>query len=381
MISISHARHYHPSACALYRVGMVQRRPRFDAMACGRCCNAALVGIWPPGSARRLRKGSDDPHLIRGDPGRKIQTPDGSILHIETQGEQDKPIVILTHGWAMNASAWYYVRKSLSPHYRLVSWDLPGLGRSTQPADGHYTVARLTEDLRRVIDEMGKKPVTLVGHSIGGMMILTLCRLHPDLLSRKVTGIVLLNTAHTSPFKSSAGGALLRLLRWPLIEPLLILTIILWPLAWLMNWLGFVNGTSNIVNRLTSATGGITRGQFDFATRFNVKARPSVVAKGLPAVLRWDESNTPARIAVPTRVVAADADRLTLPQAAIEMAQPIPDGEVVGISSAGHLGPIEQGEQYSEAIAGLVQRSANGARTPPSKPGTPQPEQRRPESQ
>jgi pimeloyl-ACP methyl ester carboxylesterase len=300
------------------------------------------------------RKGDDEPGVIRGEPGRKIQAPDGSILHIETDGSPDKPIVILTHGWALNNSAWYYVRKHLSPHFRLVMWDLPGLGRSTQPADGHYTVARLAEDLRRVIDEMGKKPVTLVGHSMGGMMILTLCRLHPDLLGRKVTGIVLMNTTHTWPLKTMIGGSLMRLLRWPVLEPLLILTILFWPLIWLMNWQSYLNGSSHIVNRFTSMSSDVTRGQLEFATRFNVKHKPSVVAKGLLAMLRWDETGTPARIPVPTRVVAADADRLTLPKAAIEMAQMLPQGDVMGISPAGHLGPIEEGLQYSEAIAELV---------------------------
>jgi pimeloyl-ACP methyl ester carboxylesterase len=300
------------------------------------------------------RKGDDEPGVIRGEPGRKIQAPDGSILHIETDGSPDKPIVILTHGWALNNSAWYYVRKHLSPHFRLVMWDLPGLGRSTQPADGHYTVARLAEDLRRVIDEMGKKPVTLVGHSMGGMMILTLCRLHPDLLGRKVTGIVLMNTTHTWPLKTMIGGSLMRLLRWPVLEPLLILTILFWPLIWLMNWQSYLNGSSHIVNRFTSMSSDVTRGQLEFATRLNVKHKPSVVAKGLLAMLRWDETGTPARIPVPTRVVAADADRLTLPEAAIEMAQMLPQGDVMGISPAGHLGPIEEGLQYSEAIAELV---------------------------
>jgi pimeloyl-ACP methyl ester carboxylesterase len=324
----------------------------------------AVLALYP--------KGDDEPHVIRGEPGRKIQAPDGSILHIETDGLPDRPIVILTHGWALNNSAWYYVRKHLSPHFRLVMWDLPGLGRSTQPADGDYIIARLAEDLRRVIDEMGKKQVTLVGHSMGGMMILTLCRLHPDLLGRKITGIVLMNTTHHWPLKTMIGGSLMRLLRWPLLEPLLILTVLLWPLMWLMNWLSYLNGTSHIVNRFTSMSSGVTRGQLDFATRFNTRDKPSVVAKGLLAMLRWDESGTPAHIPVPTRVVAADADRLTLPEAAIEMAHMLPQGDVVGISPAGHLGPIEAGLQYSEVIAGLVHWTE-------SNPPAPQPEPRRPE--
>lgn len=65
----------------------------------------------------------------------------------------------------------------------------------------------------------GDQPVTLVGHSIGGFMMLTLARLHPELLRHKVRGMVLMDTTHTWPLRTVMAGGLLRLLRWPLIEP------------------------------------------------------------------------------------------------------------------------------------------------------------------
>jgi pimeloyl-ACP methyl ester carboxylesterase len=201
----------------------------------------------------------------------------------------------------------------LAQDYRLVLWDLPGLGKSSQPADGRYTVARLAENLRCVIAETGDKPVTLVGHSIGGMMMLTLVRLHPDLFRYKINGMVLMSTTHTWPLNTVVVGALLRLLRWPVLEPLLLLTILLSSLVWLMNLQSYLNGTSHIVNRITSLSHDVTRGQLEFGSRYNIKDKPSVLAKGLRAVLRWDETNTPAGIPVPIRVITGDSDRLTKP--------------------------------------------------------------------
>jgi pimeloyl-ACP methyl ester carboxylesterase len=309
-------------------------------------------------------KGSDEPHAEHG-PGRIIAGPDGSRLYVEVEGDPAKPVAILTHGWALDSTAWYYIRKQLAPHFRLVLWDLPGLGRSTPPADGHYTVARLAEDLGKVIDEFGIKPVTLVGHSIGGMMILTLCRLHPELLKDKVKGIVFMDTTHIWPLKSVIAGGLLRFLRWPLIEPLLWLTIVIWPLMWLLNWQSYFNGTAHLVNRLTSLSRDVTRGQLEFATRFNVKDNPSVVAKGLLAVLRWDETDTPAGISVPTLIITGDADRITLPEAGVDMSRLIPGAELVRIEPAGHNGLLEEGQQYSDAIARLLARTAAGMRPSP----------------
>ena len=304
------------------------------------------------------RRGNDEPQVIHGDAERQVQAPDGSELHLEFDGDANKPVLVLTHGWALDSAAWYYVRKHLSRHFRLLLWDLPGLGRSGQPKDGAYSVERLAEDLRRVIAEAGDKPVTLVGHSIGGMMILTLCRLHPELMRDRINGIVLIDTTHAWPLLTAVAGNAMRLLRWPLIEPLLLLSIVLWPVVWLMNLISYLNGTAHLVNRLTSFSGEVTRGQLDFAARYNLSDNPAVIAKGLRAVLRWDESGTPTRISVPTRVIAGDVDRLTKPAAGLRISQMIPGADFTKIVPAGHIGLLEEGRQYSEAIAQLARRAA-----------------------
>lgn len=299
-------------------------------------------------------RGNDEPRAEHSAETKTIRGASGSTLHLEFAGPADKPVIILTHGWALDSTAWYYVRKVLARHYRLVLWDLPGLGRSSQPADGRYSVERLAEDLHTVIAETGDRPVTLAGHSIGGFMMLTLIRTHPDLFKSKVNGMVFIDTTHTWPLNTVMAGSLLKLLRWPVIEPLLLLTIVLSPLLRLMNLQSYLNGSSHIVNRITSLSRGVTRGQLDFGSRFNVKDTPSVIAKGLRAVLRWDESETPARIPVPVRVLAGDADRLTKPEAGIEISRLAPQADFVLVEPAGHNGLLESRE-YGEAIGQFVQ--------------------------
>jgi pimeloyl-ACP methyl ester carboxylesterase len=303
-------------------------------------------------------RGADVPPVTHADKnGQVLDAPDGSRLHVEFDGPADGPVLVLTHGWALDSDAWYSVRRELARTYRLVLWDLPGLGRSSQPADHRYSVERLAEDLRTVIAQTGDAPVTLVGHSIGGMMMLTLARLHPDLLRSKIRGMVLMDTTHTWPLKTVVGGGLMRVLRWPLIEPLLLLTIVLSPLIRLSNFMSYLNGTSHIVNRLTSLSGNVTREQLDFASRYNVKDTPSVIAKGLRAVLRWDESATPAAIQVPVRAITGDVDKLTKPEAGQEISRLAPNADFVKLVPAGHNGLIEQGPRYAEAIAQFMRRT------------------------
>jgi pimeloyl-ACP methyl ester carboxylesterase len=302
--------------------------------------------------------GAEMPPAAHGNEGEMLRGPDGSDLYIEFDGPVDGQVLVMTHGWALDSEAWYSVRRELAKTYRLVLWDLPGLGKSSQPADHRYSVARLAEDLRTVIAETGDKPVTLVGHSIGGMMMLTLARLHPGLFEKKIRGMVLLDTTHRWPLKTLTGGGLMRLLRWPVIEPLLLLTIVLSPLIRLINFMSYLNGTSHIVNRISSLSHSVTREQLDFASRYNVKDSPSVIAKGLLAVLRWEESATPPTIRVPIRAIAGNVDKLTRPEAGIEISQIAPDADFVQIDPAGHNGIIEQGQKYAEAIAQFQRRTA-----------------------
>jgi hypothetical protein len=45
---------------------------------------------------------------------------------------EDAPPIILTHGWSANSTEWDYLKKELADDFRLIVWDLPGLGLSKQ---------------------------------------------------------------------------------------------------------------------------------------------------------------------------------------------------------------------------------------------------------
>jgi pimeloyl-ACP methyl ester carboxylesterase len=304
-------------------------------------------------------RGNDDPQRLASKRSRRIDGADGSTLHTEEDGPAGtSPLVVLTHGWGLDANAWYYVRRRLASKFRLVAWDLPGLGRSTQPSDGRYSVQRLAEDLRAVIAvHADSRPVVLVGHSIGGMTMFTLCRSHPALLGREVQGLVFVDTSHVWPLRTVIAGSLLRLLRWPLLEPLLLLTRLLWPLVWLMNINSYLNGSAHLVNRFSSFGPGVTRGQLDFSARYTAKEKPSVVAKGLQAVMRWDESNTPPRLSVPLTAITGTLDRVTVPEALRDVSRAAPHAHLVEIPGAGHLGLLQNGPAYAQAIEEAVERT------------------------
>jgi pimeloyl-ACP methyl ester carboxylesterase len=305
------------------------------------------------------RRGADEPRSDRGGRQRRVTGPDGASLHVEEHGpEAGAPTLLMTHGWDLDATAWYYEKKHLADRFRLVLWDLPGLGLSGQPADGRYSLEGMARDLKAVLDATaGGRPVVLVGHSIGGMTVLTFCRLFPELLGREVAGIVLVNTTYTMPLNTILAGGLLRALRWPVLVPLLYLTTGLWPLVWAMNWKSYLDGSAHKSTGWTSFSGRETRGQLDFGAYFTAKQHPAVLAKGILAMLRWDETTTLPGIAVPTLIITSDHDKLTLPRASEEMRRLIPQSELVMVRPAGHPGFLEQSAAYDEAIAGFALRS------------------------
>ena len=71
------------------------------------------------------------------------------------------------HGWALSSDIWEYQMTALAgPEVRCIAYDKRGCGRSSHPGSGfdHDTLA---DDLAAVIEQLGLRGVTLVGHSMG----------------------------------------------------------------------------------------------------------------------------------------------------------------------------------------------------------------------
>jgi len=138
--------------------------------------------------------------------------------------------------------------------------------------------------------------------------------------------------------------------------PLLHLTIWLSPLVWLMNWLSYLNGSSHRTTNWTSFSGQETRGQLDFAAKFTAKQSPAVLAKGILAMLAWDETATLKGIQIPTLIIASSHDKLTVPAASRHMVAVRPNAELVEVAPAGHPGFLERSTSYDSAIAAFVEK-------------------------
>lgn len=79
--------------------------------------------------------------------------------------------VVLTHGLAAAGETWSGIVERLAPHYRVLTWDLRGHGRSWAP-EGACSVADLARDLATILDHAGVESAVVLGHSAGGVVAL-----------------------------------------------------------------------------------------------------------------------------------------------------------------------------------------------------------------
>lgn len=297
------------------------------------------------------RKGTDEPRFMRTGTIERIKRPDGSVLQVEFYGPPSGQPIIMTHGWGPNSTVWYYAKRQLTDRFRVIVWDLPGLGRSHRPKNNDYSLEKYARDLEAVVTLAGDKPVILLGHSMGGMSTLTFCRLFPEHLRRRVAGLILVDTTYTNPVKTSIFSRFLRAVQKPLLEPLLYLTIVLSPLLWLMTWLSYFNGLLYLNVEMSGFTGNETRGQLNFSAILSALGWPAVLARGTLAMFNYDETRTLATINVPVLVIVGAKDIATVPAASIRMKAELPQAQLVTLQPGGHMALMEQNQRFAEAVS------------------------------
>ncbi|MBN1966412.1 MAG: alpha/beta hydrolase [Anaerolineae bacterium] len=113
-----------------------------------------------------------------------IYTIDDTPIHAHEAGE-GRQTAILIHGWSSSWFALSPLLPLLSERHRCIAVDLPGYGESP-PLRGRATIDRYVALLAALIREVSDGPVVLVGHSMGGMISVSLALQHPELVERLV---------------------------------------------------------------------------------------------------------------------------------------------------------------------------------------------------
>jgi pimeloyl-ACP methyl ester carboxylesterase len=253
---------------------------------------------------------------------------DSLPIAYESHGSGDTALV-LVHGWSCDRRYWRKQREPFSPFFRIVGIDLAGHGDSGIGREG-WTIASFGTDVASVVEALRLDRVVLVGHSMGGDVILEAARRLPG----RVLGLVWVDVYRS--IRTPRTPEQIRTLQAPFRE------------------------------------------DFVEATRAFVR---SMFPKGSdPRLVEWvaeDMSAAPPEIALPAMEAAMSFDR-EIPAALAELKLPIvaitpddPPGdipsmrrhgiEVVSMSEVGHFPMLEDPGRFNALLRGVVDRFLAGS--------------------
>jgi pimeloyl-ACP methyl ester carboxylesterase len=99
------------------------------------------------------------------------------------------PTLVLVHGWSCDRSYWSAQSAMLSRDYRIATLDLAGHGESGLGRSS-WTIAGFGSDVATVVSALDADSVILVGHSMGGDVIVDAARQLPG----RVRGMIWVDT-------------------------------------------------------------------------------------------------------------------------------------------------------------------------------------------
>jgi pimeloyl-ACP methyl ester carboxylesterase len=285
----------------------------------------------------------------------------------EGSGRQDAPTLVFAHGFSMDMTSWHYQWTALSRRHRCVLYDLRGHGRSAPAGPAGYTIEALGRDLRAVLDAtVADGRAVLLGHSLGGIAILSLAEHHPEEFAAggRVMGVVLANTASADLVKEAFGDLAVRasgglrrglaaLGRRPALAERLRRAAT-----------GPGADLAFMVTLLTNFAPGAAPSLVEHVARVSSNTAAEVWPPFLQGLLDLDLRTAEARVSVPALVVVGERDRLTPPGGARALTAALPQARLVVIDGAGHLAMLERHERFTAEVASFISEARAVGRSP-----------------
>jgi pimeloyl-ACP methyl ester carboxylesterase len=95
------------------------------------------------------------------------------------QDAGEGPPLVLLHGFPCDSRCWRLQLADLSDSFRVLAWDAPGAGSSSDPPDP-FTITDWAQCLAGFLDVLGIERAQVLGLSWGGILAQEFYRLYPD---------------------------------------------------------------------------------------------------------------------------------------------------------------------------------------------------------
>ena len=101
-----------------------------------------------------------------------VETVEAGGRKVSYAGAGDSgDVVLLVHGYGGDRNSWLFLQEPLAARHRVYALDLPGHGTSAKDV-GDGSVDLLADAVLGVLDAVGSDRAHLVGHSLGGAVVL-----------------------------------------------------------------------------------------------------------------------------------------------------------------------------------------------------------------
>jgi pimeloyl-ACP methyl ester carboxylesterase len=296
-----------------------------------------------------------DPTRLRWTPTMKVPSDDGTEIAVEILGDNHPgPTVVFTHGWTLSSRSWHYQRM-LAERWRLVLMDHRDHGESGAGPREHRTIDRIGHDLHAVLQATAKdRDVVLVGHSMGGMTIMSLAAHYPQLFGSKVRAAALVDTSaarepdHTFGLPGPIARAFLK--QW---QSSLALMVSDPEKAERARRSG--SAVSVAISRFLNLGHKPDKRLARFVEAMTAATPAQVVGDFYASLDAHDKTEALHALGhVRTLVIVGDRDRLTPPHQARAIASAVPGARLLELRGAGHCAMLEQPEVVNAALNDLV---------------------------
>ncbi|HAR95912.1 MAG TPA: hypothetical protein DCR97_08130, partial [Deltaproteobacteria bacterium] len=262
------------------------------------------------------------------------------------QGEET---IVLVHGLGAAADIWTQNIEELAREHRVIVPDLPGFGKSEIPHPS-FLPFQYTDFLAKLIDTTTDGPVTLVGQSLGGAVVLDYALRYPERTDR----LVLIDSAGLGKEVIWT----LRLLSLPFLGELLCHPVrkgveLFFKLA--------VHNTSAVSEALVDIFYGYCR-RPGFKRFFLGLVRSLINSQGVRGDILGEITTNLRKITKPVLIIWGEEDRVLPLKHAYFGARQLPSATMKVMSGCGHLPFLERAEECNRLILQFIGQGHEGVR-------------------
>ena len=270
-----------------------------------------------------------------------------AYMDVAPTGPPSGKVVLLLHGKNFPGAYWgETIRALAAAGHRVVVPDQIGFGRSSKP-DVHYSFELLAQSTRKLLDALTVPRVTVVGHSMGGMLAVRFALMYPQ----STSGLVLENPIGLEDYREKVPYAGLDATYQIMLSPTRE-GVDRFYRSYFATWRETFGAWTDVAWRQTLG------GEWPRAARASALTYEMIYTQPMAQDL--------PRLAVPTLLVIGQADRTTLGRGALppevlatlgrypelgkRAAGVIPGARLVELEGVGHIPHLEAPERFHAAL-------------------------------